>query len=226
MARLGGCERERRDISVLVNDRDGGCAPEVVLPVDPDPNALALADLRGTGKLDVAVAHEAQPIVGVLENQGDGGFGQEATYGAGDNPVSIAAGALQDGGYVNLVVANATNSQISVLPNYGDGTFLPGPTYVSGPGPADQPNVPSSVALGDINGDGFLDVVVTNSQRGTTGVLLNHQDGTFGASTVFPVGNSPWSVAVGDVNRDGRLDLVVANRADGTVSVLLSTCAP
>ena len=79
----------------------------------------------------------------------------------------------------------------------------------------------SSMAPGDVNGDGVLDLAVANS--GGVSVLLGTGDGAFGAARNFAAGDLPWSVALGDVNGDGALDLAVANLGSGVVSVLLGT---
>jgi hypothetical protein len=85
-----------------------------------------------------------------------------------------------------------------------------------------------SVAVGDFNGDGKLDLAVADPNSGTVSVLLGNGDGTFPAAASYHAGVNPISIAVGDFNRDGKLDLVVANRglvandfADSSVSVLL-----
>ncbi|HMA35906.1 MAG TPA: FG-GAP-like repeat-containing protein, partial [Chloroflexia bacterium] len=80
---------------------------------------------------------------------------------------------------------------------------------------------PSSVAVGDFNRDGNLDLVVANFYSNTVSVLLGDGSGGFGAPTNFPVGTEPRSVAVGDFNRDGILDLAVANNSANNVSILL-----
>src|SRR5881397_3916039 len=84
---------------------------------------------------------------------------------------------------------------------------------------------PRSVAVGDFNGDGRLDLAVTNASSydvpGTVSVLLGNGDGTFQSALSFAAGSNPLSVAVGDVNGDGRLDLAVANYYSNDVSVLL-----
>ena len=79
------------------------------------------------------------------------------------------------------------------------------------------------MALGDVNGDGNLDLVVTNLSDNTVTVLLGNGAGGFtsAAGSPFSVGASPISVALGDVNGDGTLDLIVANLEDATVTVLL-----
>ncbi len=79
---------------------------------------------------------------------------------------------------------------------------------------------PASVAVGDFNEDGKLDLVAPNYNSKSVAVLLGNGDGTFQAPLNFDVGSIPWSVAVGDFNGDGKQDLVVSNQGDNTVSVL------
>jgi hypothetical protein len=85
---------------------------------------------------------------------------------------------------------------------------------------------PTSVAYGDFNRDGNLDMVVANSGGNgldtTVGVRLGRGDGTFGPFINYSTGgNNPRYVAVGDINNDGKLDIVATNQNSNTVGVLL-----
>jgi len=80
---------------------------------------------------------------------------------------------------------------------------------------------PSSVAVGDFNGDGKLDLAVANMWGGTVSILLGDGKGNFTLASSPHTGNTASSVAVGDFNGDGKLDLAVANMSDATVSILL-----
>src|SRR5471030_1999791 len=79
---------------------------------------------------------------------------------------------------------------------------------------------PAGVAIGDLNGDGRLDLVSVNTGANTVSVFLSTGIGTFGPGTEFATGALPHAVALADVNRDGILDLIVANTGSDSVSIL------
>ena len=98
---------------------------------------------------------------------------------------------------------------------------LPAPISFGGPQVYTVGNYPRSVATGDFNGDGKLDLAVANYTDSTISILLGNGDGTFQAAVDYAVGSDPISVAVGDFNGDGKPDLVVVCNATSVLSVLL-----
>ena len=146
------------------------------------------------------------------------GFAPFSTPAAGSGQTSVAVGDFNSDGHLDLAVADSTAGVVSILLGDGTGNFTPAATPTVAVG-----HNPYSIAVGDFNGDGNLDLAVANFSDGTVSVLLGDGRGNFiaAASSPFAVGNSPYSIAVGDFNGDRHLDLAVVNSADNTVSVLL-----
>jgi hypothetical protein len=83
---------------------------------------------------------------------------------------------------------------------------------------------PYSVAVGDFNGDGRLDLAVANADSAngnTVSILLGRSDGTFAPKVDYATGAAPYAVIAADFNGDGKLDLAVAEPNNNTVSILL-----
>ncbi len=127
-------------------------------------------------------------------------------------------------------IATARTASVTVLnPSPGGGTSNPVFFEITTPTSAILLNISKygtgsgsqSVAVGDFNGDGMLDLAVANLYSNTVSVLLGKGDGTFKPKVDYPTGLNPASVAVGDFNGDGRVDLVVATAGGPTVSILL-----
>ena len=96
------------------------------------------------------------------------------------------------------------DDDVSVLVGNGDGSFEPYGRLPAGEGPI-------SVAMGDLNGDGALDLAVAEEFSDDVRVWLGKGDGSFSAASRYDAGSGPSYVTMGDLDRDGALDLVVAN---------------
>jgi hypothetical protein len=185
--------------------------------------AIAAADFNADGNLDLAIANEISGQSPVALGYGNGVFNAAGVFYTGGFSVGEAVGDFNADGKLDVVMAssgvNANSSQVSgvtVSLGNGDGTF----TLASGsPIPLGQSL--SAIVTADFNGDGKLDLAVTDSVGNAVLILLGNGDGTFGAPTTIAVGNGPDAIIAADFNNDGKLDLAVANYGDGTITLLL-----
>ncbi|HVU51984.1 MAG TPA: VCBS repeat-containing protein, partial [Polyangia bacterium] len=151
-------------VAVFINQGGGKFADEVRYQAGNGTDALAVADLDGDGRPDVAVANDFDGTVGVFHNRGDGTFDSQAAYEVGATTSTAQGGGMAgvvaadfDGdGHVDLVTTRTLDDDTTVvlLRNAGDGTFAP-PAAV--PGPAR----PEAIASGDFDGDGRPDLAIT-----------------------------------------------------------------
>ena len=137
-------------------------------------------------------------------------------------PYSVAVGDFNLDGNPDLAAANYFGSSVTVLHGNGAGGFTP---VTGSPFPVGA--LPTSVVVGDFNGDGNPDLAVTNSGSNNVTVLLGNGKGGFApaAGSPFTVGPSPNFVAVGDFNGDGFQDLAAANGGSNNITVLLGNGA-
>ncbi|MBI5757533.1 MAG: VCBS repeat-containing protein [Planctomycetales bacterium] len=195
------------DLSVADASLNTGANGVLLSAVETNTYQLTVTESMGTGQLIASVATTSAAFVprltlarldGVVLIQSDSGrIVQHLQPGTFFLRVSVQAG----------------------LGSYRLSTqFTPTQPPFQPPGAGKRP----TLAVADVNGDGFDDLITANYNDGSVSVLLGAGDGSFQAFTNFPVDAGPLGVAAADLNGDGIADIVTGNYlSNGTVSVLL-----
>jgi hypothetical protein len=219
-------------VSILLGDGAGGFpkpAGSNTYPaflVGRSPLGAAAGDFDEDGNLDLAVANFRDNTVPILLGNGDGTFteaaGSPITVGSG--PIFIAAKDFNNDGHLDLAVANHTSDKVSIFLGNGDGTF----TEAAG-SPITVGSQPVSIAVGDFDNDGNLDLAVANFVDKSVSILLGDGSGGFsvapkcdsGLVDTCTVPSQPVSIVTEDFDGDGIPDLATANEGGKNVSILL-----
>jgi hypothetical protein len=196
--------------SVLGGNGDGTFKSSLDYVVGNGPVAAVAGEFDVNGHVDLAVINPNSQSVTVPLGNGDGTFKAARSYLAGIEPRAVASTDLNGDKLPDLVVTNFCGSDatcsksgtVAVFLANADGSYKLSNTYAVGAGPV-------SVALADVNGDKFPDIVALNRGDKTVSILLAKGDGSFEQPYTFPVSESPIAVAAGDFNKDGKVDLAV-----------------
>jgi len=213
-------------VSILFGNGDGTYRAGQLVETVFAPLDVLISDFDGDGAQDLAVANAYNNNVSILFGTGDGVFQEELRFAVGVRPTSLSAADLNGDGVLDLAVANRGGvtggypfDEVTVLIGYGDGVFRAGLSFGAG-------NHPSSVSIGDLNGDGVPDLAISNAGNPGSGakddvsILLGRGDGHFETEYRLGVGDSPADVSMGDIDADGVLDIVVVNTGDDGISIL------
>ncbi len=183
---------------------------------NPKPIAMAAADVNQDGITDLVAVNDATAgTYSVLLGLGSGGVG-DGTFAAptsgasGQNPKALVVRDFDEDGLLDLAVANSGSHTVTIHGGLGTdgvdaGSFALPTSYAVGIQPV-------SLASGDFDEDGILDLAVACKSAGTVEVLLGNGtagvgDGTFAAPAAYAAGMNASGLVTGDFDEDGITDL-------------------
>ncbi len=209
------------------NSKGSFTTPGTFLTVGKRPyKRHRVADINGDGKPDIITTNMEGNNVTILLADGAGGFKQSAgsPFACGDSPWNFAVGDVNKDGKPDLAIVDSPSSTaeghgkdgLTLLLGNGNGGFT-----MLARSPFETGKSPNRVAIGDLNGDGVNDIVVSSPDGNNTTLFLMSREGVASSSTISVAGK-PKGLAIRDVNGDGRADLVITNNGDNSVTVMLS----
>jgi hypothetical protein len=184
-----------------------------------NPYLLTSADFNRDGQPDLAIANEGSHTVSILLGRSDGTFNPTTIIypSGGIYPSSIIAVDLNHDNITDLVVTNADSDNFITKFGIGNGSFSPlSLPYVTC-------SSPTSVAHGDFNGDGNVDLAVVSRFSNRLQIFTGSFGGSFVNTMNYTTGGAPYAVRAADLDSDSRLDLIVNNFNDNTIGIFLGT---
>lgn len=197
-------------------------APVTGGSVGSNPSSMAVGDLDGDGIPDAAILNSTGSTISLLRNTSTYGFFSFAGYPdipTLNGPENISMGDFDGDGKPDLAVANYNANLVSIFKNtstMGSLSFAPMANYPAG-------IHPSVVSIGDLDGDGKVDIAAIGvGNTNTVSVLKNTSSNgiiSFATNVDYATGNTPKDVYIGDLHHNGQNDLATINMGSNNVSV-------
>ena len=200
---LAVSEQDTGNVAILPGAGNGSFGAPIDVPAATNAYALAVGDVNDDAKADLVVGDNADASIHVLLGDGAGNFAAPVAATLGAPATDIAIADMNNDAKPDLVASSSSggsDGHVAILLGAGDGTFRGSFTNLT-------PGVATSVATGDFNRDGSLDVA---AGVGGQGVEIWNGDGhgATAAGTVEPTPAAfPTDIVVNDLDRDGVLDI-------------------
>ncbi|CAF1191220.1 unnamed protein product [Rotaria sordida] len=209
------------NIGIFLGNKNGTFSNQKIFSLNSSrPFFITIGDFNNDNKMDIIVANYGTNTIGILLGNDDGSFQDQITYSTGYDslPYALVVGDFNKDKQLDIAVANYGTDNIGIFLGYGNGSFGNQKTYTT-----TLNSNPSSMAIGDLNNDNYLDIIVANSGTGNIGIFLGYEDGTFSTQNTFSINSNcrPHYINVGYFDQDNQLDVVVVDSENDQVHILL-----
>ncbi len=220
------------DVTVLLGDGINAFTEATNSPfsVGDKPTRAVVTDVNNDGDMDIVTANKFNNDVMIFLGDGSGDFTEavNSPFSIGNSPFSVVASDLNKDGNVDIVTAIQDGDTVSILLGNGRGDFFTSNKnmvrfYEIENSPISVGSGPWSVVVSDLNEDGNMDIITSNTISHDVTVLLGDGSGDFTEvpNSPFSVGYGPYSLVISDFNGDDKRDIVTANAFSHDVTLLL-----
>ncbi len=223
-----------KNISTRGSLTSGSFAAKVDFPTNTEPYYVGIKDLDGDGKPELIVSNNDDDNVSIYKNTTTTGvinassFVTKVDFTTGENPWNVTIDDFDLDGKPDLAVVNDVGNTVSILRNTSGKGIIDATSFATHVEFATG-SFPIGIDSEDLDGDGKIDIVVTNQASTSISVLRNTSTvgsitaGSFATKVDFSTGLDPYSIAIGDLDANGKPEVIVANYSSGTASVFNNT---
>lgn len=199
-------------------------APKIQYPVGSSPHSISICDLDGDRKPDIIVANSGNgygntfSVYRNISIIGQVSLEPMLNFITNTGPMNTSVGDLNGDGKPDVVIINHNDNTFSVFKNIstiGNITFNQKIDFITGAHPMVS-------AISDFNGDGKLDLVVSNLNDTTISIFKNttiNDSISFSERIDYSTGINPSEIEVGDLDDDGKTEIIITNLVSGTISI-------
>ncbi|CAF1195209.1 unnamed protein product [Adineta steineri] len=187
------------------------------------PKSLTVSDFNSDRHVDIAVTNNRALNVGIFLGFGNGTFeAQKRSFTfIGSNPSHIVSGDFDGDGQPDIVISDEKVNIVTVLSKYRNGFFTVKKKFIM-----KSNGAASTIAVGNFNGDGHLDIVAATNDQYSIDVLLGYGDGHFDTQNILSDKLISYDSIIGvyDFNNDTYQDIIITHPRYGSIDILLNIC--
>ena len=181
-------------------------------------HGIGIGDINNDTQIDIIIVYRKSSILGIFLGYGNGSFQNQLTFSTGINstPAEVCIDNLNNDNLMDVIISDHQNDRLILLMGFVNQTFLNNLTLFTG-----TYSGPYIVLTNELNGDGYIDIVVGNGDGNNIMIFYGDQLGRFSKQIKYTIESGPYAFVIHDFNNDNIKDIITANYYGNSTTVLL-----